>query len=126
MNNSDTREGVGKKIKVPRYEPEVFKAKARGRDPDKVSETSIEELVIDDVKISSRYGDARKFETMAAVVEDLWPDDRRKIEGVFCNSLVTVEYWVVLRQWDGGFRLQAQEPVCQHAPDAELAATQVP
>ena len=87
---------------IPRFEPEVIEATARKLyfgNTDKVATTSISVLVIDGVKITSRYNDADEFELMREMILSLPPMTRAQIKTIFCDSQATACFSVQLRCW---------------------------
>jgi hypothetical protein len=86
------------KVVIPRFEPEVLAAMTDdGRlDDEKLSDTSIKELSWHGAKLTSRYGKAREFEAMAAMVEGVRMGLRTKIVALDCDSKADV-YSVTLR-----------------------------
>jgi hypothetical protein len=74
---------------IPRFEPEVVDREAwkhwRG-DHEKVRTTSLKSLKVRGVELTSRYGKAEEFETMAAVLSLMPYYVVEGIKSVFCNS----------------------------------------
>jgi hypothetical protein len=105
---------------IPVFEPEVFAAaKARfhathpTRDDfdwaDKVPTTAVRELVIDGVKIGSRYQKANELQALSEIVSDLPPALRKNIKDVFFDSkgmwiTVTLRRWAVVETTIGHFQ----------------------
>lgn len=90
-------------VKVPRFEPEVIKAAVDKRldgDDEKIATTALKELVVEGVKISSRYDKAHEYDVLSRVVQEMPKDLRWLVQEVFCDSKATCTYSVTLRQWD--------------------------
>jgi len=83
---------------IPRREPEVVKAEARRYfgDDEKVPTTSLTELVVEGVNLSSRYGKARELELMARVVKALPVEYVGLIRSIWCDSKACACYAVSL------------------------------
>jgi hypothetical protein len=80
---------------IPRFEPEVVDKVARKLwrgDHEKVPTTSLKSLTIRGVELTSRYGKAEEFETMAAVLSLMPYYVVEGIKGVFCNSKMGSHY----------------------------------
>jgi hypothetical protein len=80
---------------IPRFEPEVVDREAwkhwRG-DHEKVRTTSLKSLKVRGVELTSRYGKAEEFETMAAVLSLMPYYVVEGIKSVFCNSKTGSNY----------------------------------
>jgi len=77
---------------VPRFEPEVVASAARKKwrgDDEKVATTSVSNLVVDGVVISSRYGKAHEFDCMAGMVRSTDEALRSLVESLWCDSSYT-------------------------------------
>ena len=86
---------------IPIFEPEVIEAAARrcGGDLDKVSTTSLRGMTIDGVRLTSRYGKALEYETMAAMVAALTPPQARETVSIYCDSKQGSDFTVEIREW---------------------------
>ena len=77
------------RLLIPKFEPEVIAAKKRnwGLDPDdKVPTTSLRELVVHGVVLTSRWDEAHEYEVMAAAVEALPFGSRSQIKSGFLRQ----------------------------------------
>jgi hypothetical protein len=90
---------------IPMFEPAVIAAAAKKHwrgDDEKVATTSIRDLVIHGVEISSRYSNADELEVMAQIIERTEPAMRQRIKGVYSNSKVRWTLDVDLHHWKPG------------------------
>jgi hypothetical protein len=104
MNRAQRRVAWHPGFYVPRYEPEVVEAGARGSGYDrldKVSTTSVDTLVVHGVELSSRYGKAEELEKMAAIVlTGLSLLQCKLVKSVWYNSKYSDSYTITLRSDD--------------------------
>jgi len=87
--------------RIPRREPEVVKAEAKSRyfgDEEKVPTTSLTELVVEGVILSSRYGKADELELMSSVVRALPAELVALIYSIWCDSKACACYSVSLNR----------------------------
>ena len=74
---------------IPTFEPEVIEAAARKRfhgDDERVATTSIKEVMVDGVKIGSRYGKAHELALVATVLSEMPQEECVKVRRVWCDS----------------------------------------
>lgn len=87
-------------IKVPRHEPEVVAAAARRHwngDDEKVPTTSVRDLTVGGVHLSSRYDKASEYDLMALMASGLPEDLRAHVESIFCDSKATHAYTLEIK-----------------------------
>jgi hypothetical protein len=94
---------TGKKVAgdgiIPRHEPELVESTARKHyrgDDEKVATTTVDLLIVDGIRITSRYRKADELEVMLALPSALC----RQIHSMYCDSKVSKCFLVVLRHWD--------------------------
>ncbi|GAA0777551.1 hypothetical protein GCM10009434_28570 [Brevundimonas olei] len=86
-------------VRIPTREPEVVKAEAdryHFGDDEKVPTTTVGDVTVDGVSISSRYDKAHELQVMVAVVSGLSQSDRSLVDSVFCDSKAQACYSVEL------------------------------
>lgn len=88
---------------IPRHEPEIIAAAVRRRrDTDKIPTTSLKNLIVDGVQISSRYRDADELDRMAQMVMALLPGLRALVVSVFCDTKASHSYELITRPCNPG------------------------
>jgi hypothetical protein len=88
---------------IPRHAPEVIEALARKRyrgDDEKVPTTSIKELTVSGVQISSRYQKAHELELMREMILALPAGLAEVVQSIWCDSKANYCFSVALRYWD--------------------------
>ncbi|WP_292054923.1 MULTISPECIES: hypothetical protein [unclassified Brevundimonas] len=96
-------------VRIPKREPEVVKAEAdrfHSGDDEKVPTTTVGDVSVDGVSISSRYDKAHELKIMVSVVEALPLKYRTLINSVFCDSKAQACYSVELNPCS---RVQAEK-----------------
>lgn len=86
--------------RIPHREPEVVKAEADRHyfgDDEKVATTSIRNLTVDGIDISSRYDKAHELEVMAYAVKEMPESARGLIASIFCDSKAQACYSLTLK-----------------------------
>jgi hypothetical protein len=86
---------------IPRHAPEVIEALARKHhcgDDEKVPTTTIRELMVAGVTITSRYQKAHEMELMRALILGLPPRLAEAVKSIWCDSKAGCCYSVVLRE----------------------------
>ena len=66
-------------------------------DPDKLRDCLYDAVIVDGIKVTSRYQKEAEFRLMASVLSSLPRQLRRKIKSMDCNSQHTNDYDVSLR-----------------------------
>jgi hypothetical protein len=90
-------------FQIPQHEREVVEATARrhyGGDTWKVREVSFTHIVLDGIRITSRYGKAHEYQAMTAMVAALPSFVRPRVSTIFCNSKLGSNCFDISASWD--------------------------
>jgi hypothetical protein len=88
---------------IPRHAPEVIEALARKHyygDDEKVPTTTIRELMVAGVTITSRYQKAHELELMRALILGLPPRLAEAVKSIWCDSKATYCFSIMLHCWN--------------------------
>jgi hypothetical protein len=88
---------------IPRHAPEVVEALARKYyfgDDEKVPTTTIRELIVAGVQITSRYQKAHELELMRTLIMALPPRLASAVRSIWCDSKANYCFSIVLRCWN--------------------------
>ncbi|WP_454655118.1 hypothetical protein [Bosea beijingensis] len=85
---------------IPNHEPEVIAARARrapGGNDEKVATTSLKNVTVDGVYLSSRYDKAHELRQMARMVEAFPAQLRSSLADIWCDSKAQACYTVAFK-----------------------------
>jgi hypothetical protein len=110
MNRAQRRVAWHPGFYVPKHEPEVVEAGARGTGYDRLDEvpdTTVDALVVHGIELTSRYNKADELTKMAAIVlTGLSLLQCRRIKSIWYNSAYSDSYAITLRSEDADLAQQ--------------------
>lgn len=85
---------------IPSHEPEVIAAGTRRNwgDVEKVATTSVRDLTMHGIHLSSRYDKAFELELMRRMVEAISPHLRKHVASIFCDSKANACYSITFNR----------------------------